>query len=77
MCLLSQVLTKPRVEEFKNLTLAVDNEAELRCVVTGSPEPLVVFKKESEPNDFVSGINADDRISVTQETDEEGRQVGM
>lgn len=65
------------MEEFKNLTLAVDNEAELRCVVTGSPEPLVVFKKESEPNDFVSGINADDRISVTQETDEEGRQVGM
>lgn len=60
-----------------NLTTPVGSEAEMRCVVTGSPKPLVIFKKESEPNDFVTGINTDDRISVMQETDDQGRQVGM
>ncbi|XP_050711611.1 fasciclin-2-like isoform X4 [Eriocheir sinensis] len=72
-----QVLTKPRVEEYLNLTMPVGSEVEMRCVVTGSPEPLVVFKKESEPDSFVDGINADDRISVSQETDDQGRPVGI
>lgn len=75
--MLLQVLTKPKVEEYLNLTKPVGSEAEMRCVVTGSPKPLVVFKKESEPNDFVSGINIDDRIIVSQETDDQGREVGM
>lgn len=71
------VLTKPKVETFLNITQAVDLNAEMRCVATGSPLPKIVFKKESNDDSFQDGINVDDRIEVEQAEDEEGRSVGI
>lgn len=71
------VLTKPKVETFLNITQAVDLNAEMRCVATGSPLPKIVFKKESNDDSFQDGINVDDRIEVEQAEDEEGRRVGI
>ncbi|KAK8376758.1 hypothetical protein O3P69_009997 [Scylla paramamosain] len=72
-----QVYTKPMVEEYLNLTVQSGNNMEMRCVVSGNPPPQVIFKKESEPGNYSQGINADDRIVVRQERDEEGREVGI
>lgn len=75
--MLYQVYTKPKVEEYLNLTVQNDNNAMMKCVVSGNPPPQVIFKKESEPGNFSRGINADDRIIVRQEKDDQGREVGM
>ncbi|XP_068222632.1 fasciclin-2-like isoform X2 [Palaemon carinicauda] len=71
------VRTKPKVETFLNITQAVDLNAEMRCVATGSPLPKIIFKKESNDDSFQDGINADDRIEVEQDEDDEGRRVGI
>ncbi|XP_064081205.1 fasciclin-2-like isoform X3 [Macrobrachium nipponense] len=71
------VLTKPKVETFLNITQAVDLNAEMRCVATGSPLPKIIFKKESNEDSFQDGINVDDRIEIEQAEDEEGRRVGI
>ncbi|KAK4303116.1 hypothetical protein Pmani_024845 [Petrolisthes manimaculis] len=72
-----QVLTKPKIEQYLNITVEVETVAEMKCIVTGDPAPEIVFKKETNEKDFVLGINEDDRISVEQTVDEEGRQVGI
>lgn len=71
------VLTKPKVEQYLNITEPVDADAEMRCIATGDPLPEIVFKKESEAEDFLNGINLDDRIEVEQTTDDQGRRVGI
>lgn len=70
------VFTKPKVEQFLNLTVPVDHEAEFRCIVTGDPAPQIVFKKQTLEA-FQPGFSAEGRIEVKQETDEQGREVGM
>ncbi|XP_045121116.1 fasciclin-2-like isoform X3 [Portunus trituberculatus] len=72
-----QVYTKPKVEEYLNLTVQTDNDLMMKCVVSGNPPPQVIFKKESEPGNFTQGINTDDRIIVRQEKDDQGREVGI
>ena len=69
--------TKPKVEEYLNLTVQEDNDLEMRCTVSGSPAPRVIFKKESAATNFTQGLNTDERITVIQEKDEHGREVGM
>ncbi|XP_042866206.1 fasciclin-2-like isoform X4 [Penaeus japonicus] len=72
-----QVLTKPKVEQFLNITQEVDRDLEMRCVATGDPMPKIVFQKFSNDNPFVDGINNDDRIEVVQTEDDQGRRVGI
>nr|XP_053638441.1 fasciclin-2-like isoform X2 [Cherax quadricarinatus] len=72
-----QVLTKPKVEQYLNITNAVDDEAEMRCIATGDPLPEIVFRKETNNHPFQNGINEDDRIEVQQTTDDQGRRVGI
>nr|XP_045619948.1 fasciclin-2-like isoform X5 [Procambarus clarkii] len=72
-----QVLTKPKVIEYLNITKPVDDEAEMRCIATGDPLPEIVFQKETNAEAFQTGINQDDRIEVEQATDEENRRVGI
>ncbi|KAG0720397.1 Fasciclin-2 [Chionoecetes opilio] len=71
-----QVYTKPKVEEFLNLTVSTGSDIAMRCVVSGSPAPHVIFKKESEATNYTDGINLDDRINVRQ-TEERGQKVGI
>jgi len=73
-----QVLTKPKIESYLNLTSNVEDEnVEMRCVATGDPLPELVFKKESAEAAFVNGINEDGRIEIRQEIDDQGRAVGI
>ncbi|KAK7065692.1 Ncam2p, partial [Halocaridina rubra] len=71
------VLTKPKVEQYLNITNSVDDEAEMRCVATGDPMPEIIFQKETNVEPFYNGINHDDRIEVQQTTDDQGRRVGI
>lgn len=71
-----RVLTKPKVEQFLNITQAVEKEAEMHCIATGDPAPEIIFQKETNDSPFQVGINQDDRIEV-QQTTEDGRQVGI
>jgi len=69
-----QVHTKPRLEMFENITTTVNDTAHLVCKYSGSPSPVVAFAKEGQDL-FVDGVNTDDRIEVTQETDDQGHIV--
>ncbi|CAF2083135.1 unnamed protein product [Rotaria magnacalcarata] len=72
-----RVLTKPRIEELKNLTVALDSDIQLRCLVSGDPLPDVVFRKEVIPEPYNDGVNIDTRITVEQQVDDQGRRVGI
>nr|XP_027220550.1 fasciclin-2-like isoform X5 [Penaeus vannamei] len=72
-----QVLTKPKVEQYLNVTKEVDSDLEMRCIATGDPMPKIIFQKFSNDNPFMDGINSDDRIEVVQTEDDQGRRVGI
>ncbi|XP_037784980.1 fasciclin-2-like isoform X13 [Penaeus monodon] len=72
-----QVLTKPKVEQYLNVTQEVDSDLEMRCVATGDPMPKIIFQKFSNDHPFTDGINNDDRIEVVQTEDDQGRRVGI
>ncbi|XP_047476200.1 fasciclin-2-like isoform X3 [Penaeus chinensis] len=72
-----QVLTKPKVEQYLNVTQEVDSDLEMRCISTGDPLPKIIFQKFSNEHPFVDGINTDDRIEVVQTEDDQGRRVGI
>lgn len=72
-----QVLTKPKVEQFLNITVPVEDDTEFRCIVTGDPAPNIVFKKETHEENFEIGYSDDGRIEIKQDTDENGREVAM
>ena len=72
-----RVLTKPKIEKFDNITEHVEKKAIISCFATGDPLPEIIFKKESNPDPFVTGTNDDTRITVRQTQDSEGRRQGM
>lgn len=72
-----RVLTKPKLEQFLNITVDVVGNAELRCVYRGDPLPNIIFQKETNSEPFVTGINVDTRIEITESEDDYGNRVGM
>ncbi|KAF2360252.1 Fibronectin type III [Trinorchestia longiramus] len=72
-----RVLTKPKLEQFLNITADVDGNAEFRCVFSGDPKPNIIFQKETSVEPFYDGINSDARIEVVQTEDDYGNSVGI
>ncbi|XP_047738432.1 fasciclin-2 isoform X2 [Hyalella azteca] len=72
-----RVLTKPKLEQFLNITVPVAGNAEFRCVFSGDPRPNISFQKETSVEPFYDGINSDARIEVEQTVDDYGNSVGI
>lgn len=72
-----RVLTKPKLEQFLNITVDVEGTAEFRCVYSGDPLPDITFQKETLIEPFITGINEDTRIEVSEFVDDYGHRVGM
>jgi len=72
-----QVLTKPKLEQLLNITVHEGSNAELRCVFSGDPLPSIIFQKETNSQPFVTGVNEDTRVEVTETVDEYGHRVGV
>jgi len=72
-----RVLTKPKLEQLVNITVHEGSRAELRCVYSGDPSPDIIFKKETNSQPFVTGVNEDTRIEVTETVDDYGHRVGV
>ncbi|XP_076050784.1 fasciclin-2-like isoform X3 [Oratosquilla oratoria] len=73
-----RVVTVPRFEEMKNITVGVGEQASLNCIFSGDPLPDIKFRKESNSEAFVDGLNLGEHIQVSHQPDEENehRQIG-
>ncbi|CAL8091779.1 unnamed protein product [Orchesella dallaii] len=68
------VITKPVIEEFKNITTQVNGNAILQCRASGDPAPSIRFHKDSNREPFsAQGPQHDSRIVVEQRT--QGRET--
>jgi len=65
------VVTKPVIEELKNVTTEVGGKTVLRCKASGDPPPDIVFHKDSYKDPFPPGADRDTRIFTDQS--KEGR----
>ncbi|ODM93784.1 Fasciclin-2 [Orchesella cincta] len=64
------VVTKPVIEEFKNITTQVLANTEIICRASGDPAPDIMFHKDSEYAPFETGTQHDPRIFVDVRKDE-------
>ncbi|ODM98953.1 Fasciclin-2 [Orchesella cincta] len=67
------VVTKPVMEEFKNITTQVNGNAILQCRASGDPAPDIRFHKDSNREPFSMGPQKDSRIVVDQR--KQGRET--
>lgn len=52
-----EVLVKPRIFEFYNITAPERQEGKLECKATGRPAPRISFRKLSNQDRFLNGPN--------------------
>ncbi|XP_035738481.1 fasciclin-2-like isoform X3 [Vespa mandarinia] len=72
------VIVKPKIMEFPNVTVIQGNEVDVRCKAFGRPPPRVTFRKHTAEKAYVIGTQADDgRIVLVNQPDEvTGETVG-
>ncbi|XP_046830695.1 fasciclin-2 isoform X7 [Vespa crabro] len=72
------VIVKPKIMEFPNVTVIQGNEVDVRCKAFGRPPPKVTFRKHTAEKAYVIGTQADDgRIVLVNQPDEvTGETVG-
>lgn len=56
-----EVLVPPKIFEFLNKTSAEGTDASLECKATGRPAPQMIFRKLSNKDPFIEGLNDDGR----------------
>lgn len=65
------VLIKPKIYDFTNITASVNKSARLICKVQGRPAPVVTFKKFGTQDYYTIGQQPDnDRIILEQRVDD-------
>jgi len=69
------VILKPRIVAYKNISIPTGQEAKLSCSAFGRPIPTVTFRKLTSPDRFVSGQQRDDRIVVENTRDNERSEM--
>ncbi|KAL2737107.1 fasciclin-2 isoform X5 [Vespula maculifrons] len=72
------VIVKPKIMEFPNVTVIQGNEVDVRCKAFGRPPPKVTLRKHTAEKAYVVGTQADDgRIILINQPDEvTGETVG-
>ncbi|CAG7729553.1 unnamed protein product [Allacma fusca] len=60
------IVTKPVIEEYKNVTAQVDGNTVLVCRASGEPAPDILFHKDSKSEPFTHGTQRDTRIFSEQ-----------
>lgn len=65
------VILKPHIVAYKNISIPTDNDARLSCSAFGRPMPEVTFRKLTSTVPFVVGSQSDDRIVVENTRDNE------
>lgn len=69
--MLLNVLVRPRIYEFINITTAVGRESMIICKASGRPPPEIVFRRYGTDEEFISGYQPnDDRLELIQRADE-------
>ncbi|GFG32210.1 hypothetical protein Cfor_02031 [Coptotermes formosanus] len=68
------VILKPRIVTYKNISIATGKEAKLPCSASGRPLPTVTFRKLTSDR-FVVGPQQDDRIVVENTRDDERHET--
>lgn len=73
------VVVKPRISEFINITMAVGHETTVVCTAYGKPPPEVVFRKHVSAKPFSLGRQTDDEriILVNEPNDREAKTDGI
>ncbi|XP_044731332.1 fasciclin-2 isoform X2 [Chrysoperla carnea] len=56
------VLVKPKIYEFLNVSAQDTKPTKIICKATGRPAPHVTFRKFSNKEAYISGVQSDDRI---------------
>lgn len=73
------VIVKPKIMEFLNVTTVEGRRAVIKCKAFGRPPPKVFFRKFTAEKSYVMGVQPqDDRILMENRTDEvTGETVGI
>jgi len=69
------VILKPRIVAYRNISIPTGKEARLSCSAFGRPIPTVTFRKLTSPEHFVIGTQSDDRIIVENTSDNERSEM--
>lgn len=69
------VILKPRIVAYRNISIPTSQEARLSCSAFGRPIPTVTFRKLTSPDRFVIGQQSDDRIVVENTKDNERSEM--
>ncbi|XP_020277616.1 fasciclin-2 isoform X2 [Pseudomyrmex gracilis] len=70
------VIVKPKISEFVNMTVVQGKNVEMRCKATGHPLPEVTFRKHTAEKPYVMGIQPqDDRIILENKNDETTSEI--
>lgn len=69
------VILKPRIVAYKNISIPTGQEARLSCSAFGRPLPTVTFRKLTSPDRLVVGPQRDDRIVVENTRDNDRSEM--
>ncbi|KAK2586946.1 hypothetical protein KPH14_009873 [Odynerus spinipes] len=72
------VIVKPKIMEFPNVTVAQESEVDLKCKAFGRPPPKVTFRKHTSEKAYVIGAQPDDDrvVLVNHPHEKNGETVG-
>lgn len=66
------IVVRPKVYEFINITIPLNSEAAITCKATGRPAPEITFRRWGTKEEFhVGQQDEDDRIILEQNVDDE------
>lgn len=73
------VLVKPKVYEFANITAPIKSQIEIVCKANGRPSPMVTFRKFGSNKPYTNGLQMEDeRIVLEQKVDDiKGETFGI